>query len=61
MKLAIIGAAGSIGAPIAYRIATENLFDEIKMVDIRHDLLKNHVMDMAQAVVEKSGTRAFQL
>lgn len=57
MKLAIIGAAGSIGAPIAYRIATENLFEEIKMVDIRRDLLKNHVMDMAQAVVEKSDTK----
>lgn len=57
MKLAIIGAAGSIGAPTAYRIAMDNLFEEIKMVDIRRDLLKNHVMDMSQAVIEKSDTK----
>lgn len=57
MKLAIIGAAGSIGAPSAYRIAMDNLFEEIKLVDIRRDLLKNHVMDMSQAVIEASDTK----
>ncbi|MDL2307197.1 hypothetical protein LJC48_04105 [Desulfovibrio sp. OttesenSCG-928-C06] len=57
MKLAIIGAAGSIGAPTAFYTALQNVVDEIKMVDPNKDLLKNHVMDMDQAVIEASNTK----
>ena len=57
MKRTIIGAAGSIGAPTAFYTALRNVVGEIKMIDPNAKLLKNHVMDMEQAVREKSDTR----
>jgi malate dehydrogenase len=54
MKLAIVGAAGSIGSPSAFYIAQRNIVDKIIMIDPNQKLLKNHAMDMTQAVLEVS-------
>ncbi|MDR1242210.1 MAG: hypothetical protein LBM00_05440 [Deltaproteobacteria bacterium] len=54
MKLAIVGAAGSIGAPTAFYIAQRNIVDKIVLIDPNQKLLKNHAMDMTQAVLEVS-------
>ena len=52
MKAAILGAAGSVGAPTAFYTAQRNILEEIVLIDPKEKLLKNHTMDMAQAVQE---------
>lgn len=51
MKIAIIGAAGSVGAPAAFYLAAQGLADEILMIGgKRQNVLKQHVMDISTAV-----------
>lgn len=51
MKIAIIGAAGSVGAPTAFYLAAERLADEILMIGgKRQNVLKQHAMDLSTAV-----------
>lgn len=57
MKLAIIGAAGSIGAPTAFYTGLLGVVDEIKMIDPNTKAVKNHVLDMSQAVLARSNTK----
>jgi malate dehydrogenase len=57
MKLAIVGAAGSIGSPTAFYTAQRNIVEEIILIDPNQKLLKNHAMDMEQAVLEVSSTK----
>jgi malate dehydrogenase len=49
-KAAIIGAAGTLGACTAYRLATLGLVDEMVMIDMKENLLKSHVMDIETAI-----------
>jgi malate dehydrogenase len=50
MKVTIIGAAGSVGAPVAFYVAASGLADEIVMIDMRQNVLQQHAMDISTAV-----------
>jgi malate/lactate dehydrogenase len=50
LKVAIIGAAGTLGACTAYRLATLGLVDEMVMIDMKENLLKSHIMDIETAI-----------
>jgi malate/lactate dehydrogenase len=51
MKVSIIGAAGSVGAPAAFYIAASGLADEIVMIGgRRQNVLQQHAMDLSTAV-----------
>lgn len=50
MKITIIGAAGSVGAPTSFYLATLGLADEILMIGgRRQNLVKQHSMDISSA------------
>lgn len=50
MKIAIIGAAGSVGAPAAFYLAAQGLAQEILMIGgSRQNVLKQHAMDLSTA------------
>ena len=49
MKVSIIGAAGSVGAPITFYIAMSGLAEEIVMIDVRSNMVKQHAMDIGTA------------
>lgn len=54
MKITIIGAAGSVGAPAAFYLAAQGLADEILMIGgKRQNVLQQHAMDISTAVSEK--------
>ena len=54
MKIAIIGAAGSVGSPVAFYLATQGLVNEILMVGgKKQNVLKQHAMDISTAVSTK--------
>ncbi|SHO44067.1 malate dehydrogenase [Desulfopila aestuarii] len=51
MKISIIGAAGSVGAPAAFYLAAKGLADEVVMIGGRkQNVLKQHAMDLSTAV-----------
>lgn len=51
MKIAIIGAAGAVGAPAAFYIGARKLADEILMIGgKRQNVLKQHAMDLSTAL-----------
>ncbi|MFZ7127658.1 MAG: malate dehydrogenase [Desulfobacterales bacterium] len=51
MKVSIIGAAGSVGAPAAFYLGALGLFDEILMIGgRRQNVLKQHAMDLSTAL-----------
>ena len=51
MKISILGAAGSIGAPTAFYIAASGLADELLMVGgKRQNVLEHHAVDISEAV-----------
>lgn len=51
MKVSIIGAAGGLGSSTAFNIATQGLADEMVLLDIRQNVLENHVLDIKDALV----------
>lgn len=61
MKVTVIGAAGSVGAPSAFYMAASGLVDELVLMDLRPNVVQQHAMDMGTAVsaldaVVKAGT-----
>jgi malate dehydrogenase len=50
MKVTIIGAAGSVGAPAAFYLAAQGLAEEIVMIDARPNMVQQHAMDISTAV-----------
>lgn len=50
MKVSVIGAAGSVGAPAAFYIAASGLVDEMVLIDMRPNVVQQHAMDMSTAV-----------
>jgi malate dehydrogenase len=50
MKVTVIGAAGSVGAPVAFYIAAAGLVDELVLIDMRPNVVQQHAMDMSTAV-----------
>ena len=54
MKITVIGAAGSVGAPAVFYLAAKGLADEIIMIGgKRQNVLKQHAMDISTAVSAK--------
>jgi malate dehydrogenase len=51
MKITVVGAAGTVGSCTAYTLAMQGLADEILMIDAKRNVLENHVMDIAAALV----------
>jgi malate dehydrogenase len=49
MKISIIGAAGSVGAPVAFHLAVSGLAEEIVLIDVRSNMAKQHAMDIGTA------------
>ena len=56
MKVGIIGGAGTLGSSIGFYLATKNLVEEIVLLDVQENILKAHVMDMAQAIAALNST-----
>ena len=54
MKVSILGAAGSVGAPVAFYLAVSGLAEEIVMIDVRSNMAKQHAMDIEHGCL---GTR----
>ncbi|MFB4162413.1 malate dehydrogenase [Alteribacillus sp. JSM 102045] len=52
-KITIIGGAGTLGAAAAFSLASHENIDEICMIDINENLLKNQVMDLQNAYPAK--------
>ena len=50
LKVSIIGAAGTLGACTAFRLATLGLVDELVMIDMKENLLKSHLIDIETAI-----------
>jgi malate/lactate dehydrogenase len=50
MKISIVGAAGSVGAPVAFYVAASGLAGEIVLIDVRSNHAKQHAMDISTAV-----------
>lgn len=51
MKIAIIGGGGTLGSCTAYTLALKGLADELVLLDINHNLVSSHLMDIATAIV----------
>jgi len=49
MKVTIIGAAGSVGAPAAFYLAVSGLVTELVMIDVRPNVVQQHAMDLSTA------------
>jgi len=49
MKVTIIGAAGSVGAPAAFYLAVSGLVTELVMIDVRPNVVQQHAMDISTA------------
>jgi malate dehydrogenase len=61
MKVTVIGAAGSVGAPAAFYIGVSGLVDELVLIDMRPNVVQQHALDMSTAMSEvgvtvKAGT-----
>lgn len=56
MKLAIIGGNGAIGSTTAFLTAQKGIYDEIKLLGRKTNVLKNHAMDMEHALMPYSKT-----
>lgn len=57
MKLGVIGGAGLLGTTTAFCAGGKGIFEEIKLVDMKENMVHSHVMDMDQALLEQSNTR----
>jgi malate dehydrogenase len=61
MKIAVIGAAGTLGSCAAYTLVSKKLADEILMIDVFESALTGHWLDLEtvganEGVVVKKGT-----
>lgn len=55
MKISILGAIGSVGAPVAFNIAVSGLANELLMIDTeRQNLLEHHALDIQTAAYLKN-------
>jgi len=57
MKIAIMGGAGTLGSCIAYTLALKGLTDELVLLDINHNLLLAHIMDISTAITGIQNTK----
>ena len=52
MKVTVIGAAGSVGAPAAFYIGVSGLVDELVLIDMRPNVVQQHALDMSTAMCD---------
>jgi malate dehydrogenase len=57
VKLGIVGGAGLLGSTAAFCTGTKDVFDEIRLLDVKENLVMSHVMDMSQAMCPVSRTK----
>lgn len=57
MKLAIIGGSGLLGSTTAFLTAQKGLFEEIKLLGRRKNVITHHAMDMEHALMPFSNTK----
>ena len=57
MKIAIIGAGGTLGSCTAYTLALKGLADELVLLDVNHHLVSAHLMDITTAIVGIQNTK----
>lgn len=57
MKLAVIGGAGLVGSSSAFVAGSMNFLSEIKLVDLKKNVVASHAMDMGQALSGFSKTK----
>ena len=57
MKLAVIGGAGLLGSTAAFCAGQMGVLEEIKLIDIKENMVMSHVMDMDQALCTETPTR----
>ena len=50
MKVTVVGAAGSVGAPAAFYIGVSGLIDELVLIDMRPNVVQQHALDMSTAM-----------
>ncbi|MBN1570372.1 MAG: hypothetical protein JXA73_21195 [Acidobacteria bacterium] len=50
MKVSIVGAGGAVGSAVAFYLAASGLAEEIVMIDVRLNFVKQHAMDISTAV-----------
>ena len=50
MKLGVVGGAGLLGSTSAFLAGMKGYLEEIKLLDVKENLVKNHVLDMGQAL-----------
>jgi malate dehydrogenase len=50
MKVSVIGAAGSVGAPAAFYIGVSGLVEELVLIDMRPNVVQQHALDMSTAM-----------
>ena len=58
-KIAIIGGGGTVGSTAGFLLALNGVADEVCLIDINRNLALNHVMDMENAIAERSATRVY--
>lgn len=57
MKLAIIGGSGLLGSTTAFLAAQKGIFEEIKLLGRRKNVITHHAMDMEHALMPFSNTK----
>ncbi len=57
MKLAIIGAAGTLGSSTVFCVGQKGLVDEIKLIDIKRNIVETHAMDLYQGLLDDTHTK----
>ncbi|MCP1108987.1 malate dehydrogenase [Lachnospiraceae bacterium PF1-21] len=57
MKLGVIGGAGLLGSTTAFCVGMRDVLEEIKLLDLKENVLEAHVMDMSQALLPVSKTK----
>ncbi len=57
MKLAIIGGGGLLGSTTGFLSAQKGIFDEVKLLGRRSNILLHHAMDMEHALLPFSKTK----
>jgi malate dehydrogenase len=50
LKLAVIGAGGSVGGPAAFYAGAQRLADEMVLLDVRQNVAEQHAIDLGTAV-----------
>lgn len=56
MKMGVIGGAGLLGSTTAFFAGTKGVLEEIKLLDVKDNMVMSHVMDMDQALFSLSGS-----